>query len=258
MREVIKVNSYNIIYTREEADAKGIKYVYWADAVPDVDRQWVLSDDDQVLEATRVKLLTKLGDDLITKQVSTVCGTYWRPMNKERKADCYKCLVIPAYDNKVYVRPYNPKRIKRFPLIVKYYTRMLMRGEKIDYRLIARLSGKNETKTGLWRIRHTMRRADVQDCIMEEMEKYLQKGKYTNPAEVVKLIDHIIDKAKDTDDLEVLVKMSDKLIKMTGLEKKQTKQTDTFHQINMVHTSGALESKIEKEEVMLRRTTDED
>jgi hypothetical protein len=37
----------NIVYTKEEADAESIKYLYWKDVRKP--GQWIISDDDYVL-----------------------------------------------------------------------------------------------------------------------------------------------------------------------------------------------------------------
>jgi len=208
------------IYTKEEADAKGIKYVYWKDAE---DGGWALSDDGYVAECYGVKEYTSKrlrSGDVRKKYIKLAFGVYWT--NKYSKCLWLERKTIGDYSN-VNPEGWQDKeaRKERTRRLVKLYAHMFMMG-KMDWDLLGQVYRKDQ-KNAAATARRLLKQERIQQMVSEEIQQLLTDHGITR-AFIVDEMKASLQGAKQKGDYTNVNRVIEKFIAMLEMEPKNTSQ----------------------------------
>ena len=187
------------IYSQEEADAEGIKYLPWREARPG---DWGLSDDGYVGECLTVK---KYGGSL---EYAFSFARLWGSKNAklnylERKATrSYHMVSTKPWAEREVTRG----RAKRFILA---YVMMFMAGGKIDWKklgLIYRPDHKN--KNPARNAQYLFKQEAFKRMIQEKMIEVF-KDKNLTEGDVIDMFKEAYDKAKNTGNVKEMRKVAE-------------------------------------------------
>lgn len=197
------------IYTKEEADAKGIKYVYWKDAK---EGDWCLSDDGYV---GQVRMIREY-DRGIKYRTSMGIGWVSKSKNKGGKLE---------YTNQT-PRDVRESRTFRVRNAVKLYAMMLMYGGEIDWERIAKaLAKRNPIPKAT--VKRTFRGEAIQRMISEELRKLMEAEGMTE-SKAYELLNIAAEIAIQKGDPGSLIKIAENLQEVYGHKGGRFKVTETL------------------------------
>jgi hypothetical protein len=178
-----------VYYTKEEADEKGIKYIPWREARKIDGGEWVLSDDNIVLETTRVSKIVELPPGGITTRVRwRICtGLAKRYPHGRAPLNIRTHILTKRYE--IYPDTWFERFDKEFPAIRSMLTKAVLTGvlrmsksrryTRDEYTEMIRIAKKIfDTKHRSWyHVRTYFGREEVREQIRQDIIKMAkQKG----------------------------------------------------------------------------------
>jgi hypothetical protein len=197
------------IYTKDEADAKGIKYTYWKDAK---EGDWCLSDDGYVGQVRMVKKY-----DRGTKY-RTSMGVAWVAHSKARGGKLlYK-------KQKTWDEEWS--RTFRVKNAVKLYSLMLMYGKGIDWDKLGYIIQPN-SRIPRATARRMFRGEKIQKMISKELRALMEAEGMTE-SKAYELLNAAADIAIQRGDPGSLIKIAENLQEVYGHKGNKTRITETL------------------------------
>lgn len=228
------------IYTKEEADKLGIKYVDWRKVEKVGD--WVITDDDLVCEC--VSMFGKRG-----KLIRTPIGAAWTNASRT-----YGTLTRHKEKASTMSDPNDRKAFEKF--LANMYAIMLIKTGRVDWdilELIAKpLSNKYYGK-GV-SVKRILSKETTLRMIGDKLKKMLSEmGIYeTTPYEIMQ---DAIKIAKEKKDVNGLIKIMENLQELYGHKGDKLKTTETVQLDSSVF--NALEESEKREKLTLQRVREE-
>lgn len=211
-----KIGGRHQIYTRSEADDKGIKYtVDWRNAS---DGDWVLTDDGWVGQLVYTR-------EYIDRRRSRIAGydvytrflffSFGMTTNRAKTLHLRKHLVNM---NRVSAKPWQEAFLKhmRGRLFIVAYCAMMMNEGKVDYYALGMIIAPG--KGASYRAKMYLRNPKIKEKLDKAMEELLKKKGITREAvvdDLVKIKDQAIEKGKYKEALDVLGRW-EKMLGMDG------------------------------------------
>lgn len=225
------------VYTKEEADKEGIKYVYWKDATEKL--QWVLTDDDYVVQVIRLYEMPSSG----VKEIVTPIGKNFTRKSCELRWGTRK-------DN---ARHDAPKA--RRQAAIEAYVAMILAGQKVDYDFIGKILQSKSRKPGAT-ARVFLRRESVKEMIAQELRERLKEmgiGEIT-PYEILLEAREI---ALQKGDALNLIRVAENLQEIFGHKGSKVKTVETLEASDSVTKLIEEEEQTETKRIVAKRETEE-
>ena len=201
------------VYTKEEADANGIKYVYWKEAEKDLEAEWVRSDDDYVCQILKRRL------GYLMTSISVV--SYRRDK---------KFIALERIVNRSYCRfgskSWIDRRLKEKP--IQEYVRALAEAyfykRAVDWDKLGR-----KLDTSNWGNEHTIYRAialqflkhqEVKKAVRDEIKKIFAENGITEETPAG-LFAKAIQIARTKEDAKLLLQAATQLYEMFEANEKK-------------------------------------
>lgn len=251
--DVVEIAGENYeIYTQEEADNRGIDYVYWKDATEE--GQYVITDDNYVCEVRKI-YESKKGD----RQIVLSGGRCWDNDSAEINYEAYK-----EVGNFQFNKPqtYMQREIKNFrsDFIIRFYARLRAQGVKhndMPWDHMGRMY-RPDTPAPVVTVKKLFRSKETMKEVSKQVAEIMDEKGLTEENLLDKYMD-LLEMAKDEGDLTNLRLTLDSLSKKRGTDKPQQKQNLIEESVSMSREIGEGIKK-EKQQIQATRTTrtDED
>ena len=233
------------IYTKEEADSAGIKYVHWYDAE---EGEYALSDDGYVGIVITAKWYKDHADrknSPMNKYVRTVYGvSYYKPERKTAP------LTYKDRENPYSLKGKNElvgARKKRGKEIAKVYARTF----DLDYS-IDEVMRRNPTWSH-WNWKNWCKKEEFKDMVGNELTKLLAEKGFDR-AQTLEVLKTAVGLAEKKGNVNALLKAVELLLKMHGIDKPaETKIVRSLEAKKQI--SGYLEDANKEEEMIELRQT---
>jgi hypothetical protein len=207
--------TYNL-YSKEEADEKGIEYVDWRDVKES--GQWILSDDGYVAIAYTVKEYPDKRNKDMNRFIKTAFGTAFHTIgNNKKRFNLFGNEVDYSITGK---RTLRGKRKQRLRMIARNYALSNNLEESIDrvtydFKEMKKYNWRSWTKT-----------EEFHNMVREEITKLLAEKGFSE-AQTIDLLEETIGIAKAKNDTRSLVTIVQTLLRMHGIDQPtKTKTTD--------------------------------
>jgi len=232
------------IYTKDEADKAGIKYVYWHAAEKG---DMTLSDDGYVGKCISAKWYphdASRRNSLMNKLVTTPYGmAYHKPgrVSPELLAEMRNNYWTISGKNDLVGRRKN-----RALQIAKLYARTL----DLDYSIAE--AEKNNPDWGFMRWKKWCKSEEFKEMYSEELTKLLADKGFTR-AKTLELLQKAVDMSLNKQNVNALIKIVENLTKMQGMDKPE--QTTTTTKIEATKLAGYLDDVSQEEDLVQIRGT---
>jgi len=214
--------AYNI-YTKEEADEKGIAYEYWQDCEP---WQYGITDDEYVAQCLkkriyngRINLVFPFGEMFINTSGSS--KLLYEPHKRNNSYSMVSAK--PAWKTKKGKTVY-----KNF---AKVYAIMSLQGG-VNYRKLADVLGESD-KTPIAKAKALVKKDWMREMIDEQIKKYL-KEKDIDEGTVLDMIEESYGVAKEKNDPSNMLRSAENLINILGMKAGSKKELPDHLQIEGV------------------------
>lgn len=236
------------VYTKKEADAKQVPYIYWKDAYAGY-TGWVLSDDDLVGETIEIK---QYKNNAFARFSFGACWLKRTPefLAQER--------IKSGQFNTAKPEPWLDKLIrrKRFKKIAKLFAKMYLVGD-IDWALLGKIHFPTlDPPMASLRVKRLLRHKQTRDIVMAEVDAILEQSGLSKKyiAETTK---KMLELALEMEKLKEGIQLLELAGRWHHMEGDKIKETATFEQSAIVNTlTKAVEEEKKRIELTREKTDD--
>ena len=232
------------IYTREEADKLGIRYVYWWFAEAG---QYALSDDDIVGKCITTKWYPASPmkrHSALNRYVKTAYGAaYWKKGRSSAGLYAKGRSDIHSLSGRLEL---HGSRKRHGLQIVELYARTM----DMDYSIHEVLRNNPD-----WGYRNWKKWSTGEECknmVRDELTKVLE-AKGFSQAQTLQLLKETVALAKEKEDVKALVKIVENLTRMHGIDKPSQKKTKNVLEARKI--TGYLDDANKEEDLVEFRGT---
>jgi hypothetical protein len=203
-----------VVYTREEADEKRLKYVYWKDAYQQ--GQWVLTDDGMVCRLLGYKRYNETRHTTKRKHAFMVFPMCRLWATRPAKFNALEFMDKDATwrthpDQTVSKLERGKQRAKAF---VEVYVSMLLTG-KVDWQRLGYLWAPKSKKPEYW-ARKVAKEEWIREMVREEIIKVFQSNNVSEGT-VIQLLTKAAEVAENNGDAANIIKAAIELAKMLDM-----------------------------------------
>lgn len=236
------------IYSQEEADELGLKYVPWRESkVGD----WVLSDDGYVGEC--LKIYGPYGKKKEYFMSFSFAGAWRRENFKINYLDRKVTRAFSQASTKPWAEyEVNQPRAKRF---IHAYVMMFLAGN-IDWKRLGLIYRKDYTRIPAKNAQFLFRQEAFQRMIQEKMiEVFQKKGK--TEGDILDMLDKSFDMAESVKDPKEMRLVTEDYIKMFDMEPEKQISKEIHYGDEIEWVKGEIEGEIEAAKEQLPQTSSE-
>jgi len=203
------------IYTKTEADGRGIDYVYWKEVTDE--GAWVISDDEWVCQVIRVNGPYKNSAGVESRQVVLpYCRRFTTGASRIVFEDYYGKgdYSSPTPDGWI-DRELRSKRARR---VIRFYSVLLMKKGRVpekDLEVLGRIY-RPDQKEPAATLKRLLRQKKTKKMVQEELIKLLSENDIT-PQYVIEGYKEVLEEAKKHGQLSVAKKTLDTFAEMVNL-----------------------------------------
>jgi hypothetical protein len=231
------------VYTREEADAEGLKYVHWKDVE---EGGWALTDDQFVAKCVKRKK---------HKGGTQFTFPFGRPWRSSHECNFWEYYTKGAfYTSSPMTWAEAEARRGRTARVVKAYASMLL-GGKIDWKALGQIYRPNQAVPEAT-VRRLFRREEIKSMADAEVARLLKEKGITKET-VLEMYMEAKDLAKGTEDPKAIITVADRLadlLEMTPQKGKKVVQLEQFG----AEILGEIDKGVNKARIAYQSTTTEE
>jgi hypothetical protein len=208
------------VYTKEEAEERGIQYKPWTEGVAG---DWVLSDDEYVAECyshKEYRMVSKKGKIRIDRFVRLAFGAYW--VNKNTKCE-YGLRRMTRDFNTTRPQPWGERvsRRKIVKHVVRIYAQMWL-NNKVDLVKLGKIY-RPKDKIPEASVKVLLRQPEIKEMISKELKKIFQDNGIDEKY-VLELYKSVAGKAKEKENLSTILRVADTLADMLRMTSETQEQ----------------------------------
>ena len=211
------------IYTRAEADERGIAYRHWRDANVG---EWAITDDEYVgFYYGRYDFPCRKIDVTRAKQRFVSYFGFGNLMNSRKQPYLYTTRRATGRfeSDKSWSQALASLRISK--MCAKIYVKTLLNDGKVNWEMLGRILGPRDEKPE-WKARRIFKTTEMKHLVEDELDKALTT-KGINKEYVLSIYQRAIALAEINDEPLTMLKGAKELGDLVGLTVMKTKTTDT-------------------------------
>lgn len=222
-----------IIYTKEEADSKGIQYKYWLDA--EKEGEYVLSDNDFVVPVIKIKDYMDYKGRVRRWYKFPLMDIFGLPRAKfEWNLDR---LLHGGYNNFKIPKTDKPSDVV-YTFLRTYLYQLIYEG-KVDYSLLTKIITRGKSNAP-WISKNLLRKGRIRSMLDKEVEAFFKKYNITQET-VVQIYEKARQIAEEKGNSKDLISIADRYAEFLNMKEQNKKSLPP-----MEYTEKSLDEVINK------------
>lgn len=204
------------VYTKEEADNKGLVYKPWREAQP---KDWALTDDGYVVECLRACMYPGNGKTVTEEKVFSVTRLWVHP---KTRLDYLPLKATGNFTGKI-KRSWQETEARRTRTrnTIAVYAQQILSG-KVDYEQLGRVY-RPDQQIPAATVRRLLKQTRIQAMVREELKKLLA-AKGLDESYVLDVMKRAVDIAEDLQDPTNMLRGAKELAELLGMKEQRQVQ----------------------------------